>query len=69
MKFTCTNCGKSFEAKRHRQTCGDVCAKARQVASIDQMRLKRGEIYEKWIRATNLGMAQRVVRNRKKKRG
>lgn len=69
MKLVCTNCGKTFEHKRHRQTCGDVCAKARQRASIVQMKAGQGEIYESWKRAIDIGMAQRKARNRKKKRG
>lgn len=69
MELTCTNCGKKFEWKRHRQTCSDKCAEARQRESVLQMKSGHGEIYDLWKKGIEVGIAQRKARNRLKKRG
>lgn len=69
VKGICTNCGKPFESKKHRQTCSFKCHRARQILAVDQMRLKQGEIYERWKENMFVGIVRGKLRRSKKKGG
>ena len=66
MKLICKNCGKKFEFKRHKQTCSDVCAKARQKKSIEQMRSGTGDMFERWRARVSIGMGYKDAKKRLK---
>lgn len=59
MKRICSNCGKEFEAKGHRQTCSTVCRYNRQNEAVKQMKSKSGEIYLRWHNHMLLGIARK----------
>lgn len=69
VKGICTNCGRIFESRKHRQTCSFKCHRARQVLAVDQIRLKRGEIYERWKERMYVGITVAKLRRRNKKGG
>lgn len=69
MKRICSNCGREFESKTHRQTCSTTCRYDRQREAIRQMREKSGEIYLRWHNKMFLGIASGKERGSKKKGG
>lgn len=69
MELTCNWCNRKFTAKRYKRCCSPEHAEKRRAQSIQQMREKKGPIYDTWLAETKKGMALHKANNRKKKGG